>query len=131
MIAQIQNVTPGFLHQAALLAFGLLAGAAAVVGMYAALRKRKIEPQPLEVSAAAVHPTEKEFAARQAAVEQRLEALEAGIQDVQRVQREQIGNVHRRIDDMLTVVSRLGGVIEGVQEALRNLHNDLTNLRRK
>ena len=57
MLAQVQSVTPDFLHQAALLAIGLLSGAAAAVGIYAGLRKRKIEPQPLEVTPATRYTT--------------------------------------------------------------------------
>jgi hypothetical protein len=51
-LAQLDKVNPTFLHQFLLVILGLLGGAAAAVGIYAALRKRKIEPQPLEVTAA-------------------------------------------------------------------------------
>jgi len=140
MFAQLQNVPDTHLKSELVLLGAALTGlgiiASIVFGILHAVRSRnpqttRILPSPITVEAAPRHPTDTEVSARHSAMEQRICALEAGIQDVQRVQREQIGNVHRRIDDMLSVVSRLGGVIEGVQETLRSLHTDLMSLRKK
>ena len=140
LFAQLSNVPEGHLKNELMLIGAALGGlgtiAAIVFGILHAVRSRqtkdtRILPSPLAVTEESGYVRASECAAHHEAMNQRLERLEQGLKDVQQVQREQIGNVHRRIDDMLQVVSRLGGVIGGVQETLRNLHHDLMNLRKK
>lgn len=66
MLGQMDKVQPTFLHQAVLLAIGLIGGAAGVASIIGVFlkKKRQIEPQPLEVRAAAEFVT-RDFCARQ------------------------------------------------------------------
>jgi len=82
MLAQMQTVEPGFLHQFLLVVLGLLGGAAAVVGMYAALRKKKIEPQPFEVAEAQRYSTVESCHAAHSEVARRLDGHDTDIRAI-------------------------------------------------
>ena len=82
MLAQMQTVEPGFLHQFLLVVLGLLGGAAAVVGMYAALRKKKIEPQPFEVAEAQRFSTVESCHAAHSEVARRLDGHDTDIRAI-------------------------------------------------
>jgi hypothetical protein len=59
ILAQIDKVSPTFLHQAALLFIGVLGGAASVAAIAGVVLKKRrlIEPQPLEVRPSAEYVT--------------------------------------------------------------------------
>lgn len=151
MLAQMQTVEPGFLHQFLLVVLGLLGGAAAVVGMYAALRKKKIEPQPFEVAEAqrfstveSCHAAHSEVARRldghdtdiraiyaelkgdraqnEIHASQRASALYAKIEDVRKDLDARLSGMSDRVNRGFADQERAIGNVEGMLDAaLRNL----------
>ena len=111
-------------------AVGLLVGLFVLVG-YVRRDKTQVElsPRPVDVRQVDKFVTTEHCATIHAGFDTRLVAAEKAIAELTSTQRLQLGNVHRRIDDMLGVVSRLTGVMDGVRDTLQNLNTELRELR--
>lgn len=82
ILAQIDKVNPTFLHQFALVCLGLLGGVAAAVGIWAAVRKRPISPQPLVTKEEERFATRDFVAERADEVNRRLAGHDQDIRDL-------------------------------------------------
>lgn len=109
---------------------GLLTGLLVLVGY---LRRDKVQvelsPRPMDVRQVDKFVTTEHCATIHAGFDARLATAEKAIDQLTATQRQQLGNVHRRIDDMLNVVARLTGVMDCVQQTLKDLNTELRELR--
>lgn len=102
LLAQIQNVDPGFLHQFTLLGMGMIGGAAGLAAIMGFFRKKQVE-----VAMGDSFVTKEHCSTLHASASAKGSAMEAMINEMRAERRGDINDLHGKVNSIAREVSEL------------------------